>query len=756
MASVAPQFVMPRPVAKKMSRLRLLVRAYVWLEGLLALAVVAGGAYWLGLALDWLFEPTPAVRRVMWAATIGAAAWALARYIGRRALARLPDDSLALLVERRYPALAESLITTVQAGDRRHGDYHPELIAATSRRAAEAMPTVRLAEVFNRRPLAVKGVLALIAAGSVAAFAWSAPESFAFFNRRMKLDPTPWPRTVRLTVAGFDRDAAVREVRVARDSIYEVRVAASIVDGFLAPDEVEIRWRRLSDGLGSRDPMLRIGEAVAGRDDAQVFRYELKVTGDVEFDVLGGDDRVPGLRLVAVERPVVARAALDVTYPEYMQRKPRSIALSKRAELPAGSTAICRIEATKPLIEARVYEPSRQTPLPATIDPARPTEFSFPLSAAAGDLTLAIALVDADGVESLAPYGLAVSVVPDAVPELSVQLRGIGTAVTPQARIPAAGQITDDYALRSAWFEYQIDGQGVAQRPLTAPTEQLPRVRLDEAFDLTTDDPANRQPLVPVKPGQRLALAIQADDYYDLGEGAHVGSSQRFLLDVVTPSQLRSLLEKRELGLRQRFEAIYEKMVGVGELLGRIVPPAAALDVAAEGAPDGAAAEGLDESDSGSDRQRRLDASRLSGARQNATQLAFETSGVAEGFEAILAELVNNRVDTEELRQRLGEGIAAPLRAIATERLPELERLLAEHEKARKTPGPAAIATLVATRSEADAIINQMKGVLDRMLELESYNELVELLRGIVADQQELNDATKAEQRKKLRSLLED
>jgi hypothetical protein len=49
-----------------------------------------------------------------------------------------------------------------------------------------------------------------------------------------------------------------------------------------------------------------------------------------------------------------------------------------------------------------------------------------------------------------------------------------------------------------------------------------------------------------------------------------------------------------------------------------------------------------------------------------------------------------------------------------------------------------------------------MKAVLDRMLELEEYNELVELLRGIVKDQEQLKERTQQEQREKLKGLLED
>jgi len=63
---------------------------------------------------------------------------------------------------------------------------------------------------------------------------------------------------------------------------------------------------------------------------------------------------------------------------------------------------------------------------------------------------------------------------------------------------------------------------------------------------------------------------------------------------------------------------------------------------------------------------------------------------------------------------------------------------------------------LAEAKAQADLVLEAMKQVLDRMLELESYNELVELLRGIAADQQQIQEETKQMRREKLRSLLED
>jgi hypothetical protein len=793
MATASLPFEIPQPVAQKVSRLRLLVRLYSLAEGLAAVAFVAGLGFWLGLAIDWMFEPSPVVRGVMWGIVgMGAlvAAW---RYIGRRLFAPLPDDSLALLVERRYPQLREGLVTTVQAarswsewegeasaepvpGARLGGSLalpvtgaSRELLVAASRNAAAAMPGISLRRIFDLRPLARKGVAAFGLLVAIAIFAIAQRGAFDFYLERLRLSEQLWPRRVALTVVGFEERDASPAVNVARDDDFPLSVLASITGGHVAPEEVEIRWRRPSDGGRGGGPMLKIGDAEPGRDEAQQYSYTFKVSSDLEFDVIGGDDRIRNLRLHAVERPAITRVWLEVEYSAYMRREPRSIPVSGRAELPEGAKAVCRVEANKPLVAATVRDSTEQTDLPTKVDAAEPTMFSFEIPTAANDRVFAISLRDADGVENRDPFRLPLSVVPDQTPEASVQLRGIGTAITPQATIPLAGSVTDDYGLEETWFDYAIDEGASNRLPLRTQPDGMTNLAMTESFDLAESDPATKQPLVGVKPGQKLSLSVKARDAYDLGAEPHIGGSQRFVLDVVTASELRAILEKRELSLRQRFEAIYEKMGAVRELLDRIDLAAAAPradDTAgapespadpgpAEGPgtkPDGAANVVADDPD----RVRQRDLSRIGGTRQSATQLAFETGGVAAGFDEIVAELINNRVDTEELKERLERGISEPLKEISGELLPEFESRLEALEMAYHAGPVGAAEPLAAAKSAAESAEEAMKAVLDRMLELEEYNELVELLRGIVKDQEQLKERTQQEQREKLKGLLED
>jgi hypothetical protein len=128
---------------------------------------------------------------------------------------------------------------------------------------------------------------------------------------------------------------------------------------------------------------------------------------------------------------------------------------------------------------------------------------------------------------------------------------------------------------------------------------------------------------------------------------------------------------------------------------------------------------------------------------------------MAEAFDDIRKQLVNNRIDTEELKSRLQGGIAEPLRAIAAAMFPELERRLerlqAVLDDAAKGPGVRDHA-----RQQADKIVLAMQKVRDRMIELEDFNEALDLLRGIIKAQEQIRQQTQERHKQKIRELLKE
>jgi hypothetical protein len=748
---------LPRTVRDALDAVKRRLRTYVWLQGLAAVVVTIGTAFWLGMAADWVFEPSRAVRRGAWVVFTCLAIYICYRCLLRRVFVPISNASAALLMERRFPNLRDHVNTAVDiAAASPSIAVNAELVDQTNQAAAAAIATVNPRDLFDHRPLVRSLLAALALVASIAVFAVSSRDAFGFWLQRLALSNEPWPRRVHLEVVGFPPSASgQRTHKLAQEDDFELLVHAR-TDGYEVPEEVEIRFR-LADGRRGRDTLTRVGEAAASGGDYQLFRYEFKrVAGDMEFDVIGGDDRVRDLHLQVVDRPELAAIELECAYPKYLARQSRRLPVTGGMRIPEGTQLVLHAKSTKPLTAARIHtaKDKRETALAFADKPQQTLDFEYGVLAA--DDVLLLSVTDTDGVSTREPYRVSLSVVKDEVPQLAVRLAGISTAITPDAILPFVGKITDDYAIDRAWFEYQVDGGQAATRPLADEPRGRPMLDKLDSFDTRALDPAAGRRALELKPKQRFSVSLKAADRFNLAQELRAGSSPQFTLDVVTPSELLALLERRELALRQRFEAIFEKLTDTRNLLNRVgadeATPAAESPADATKKADASAADVTPATSA--DRLLSRSRLRVAGALQNVVQSTDEIAGVAEAFDDLGQELTNNRIDNPDLQSRLREQIAQPLHRIARQRMPELAAQLKLVEE--RIEDPAARPELKKAIALADQILVEMRQVLDRMLELENYNEVVALLRDIIADQDQINRRTKERQKERLRSLFED
>jgi len=762
---------LPPQLGDMLVSLRRRIRLYVGIEGLAIVLATVGVAFWLGLALDWTFEPSPAVRSVLLVAVFLIAAWIAFRLIVRRLSTRMGSSSLAVLVERHFSQFQDSLITSVELSDRPQSTnplYH-EMLQHTSQEALAASADVRLAEVFNWRPLWRSVILAVALIASVALFGLLSSDAFGFWMRRISLSEELWPRRTRLVIEGFPAgDDGIRRAKVARAAPLDLVVKADTRKPYV-PDVVTIRYRT-ADGRRGRETMTRIGRANPARDRYQTYSYTFEnLSVPLSFDVIGGDWRERDLQIEVVERPQLTSMTADCTYPPYLQKAPEQLPVSTVVQIPEGTALTLRGSASKNLVRVDVDGGQPEEPISIDMtDAADPRQFQFSLPALTSDRVLLFTLLDTDGVTTLEPYRVSLRAVADEPPSVSVRLNGIGAAVTPNARIPVIGQITDDHGIDRVWFEYQIDDHAATSVAFDRPTAGTDEFDANQTLDLQKF-PTDSRP----QPKQRLIVTVQAADRYDLGQSPHVGSGPRFVLDVVSPEQLRILLQRRELLLRQRFESILEELTDTRDLVARID----FTDTAANDSNKGEAAKGetiedeTTENETDKEEMTTADATtaeatvpqwalsrrrlRVAHALQSIQRTAHETLSVSTGFDEIYGELVNNRLDTEELKTRLVDSISVPLADIGEHSFSQLEKQVRELEAHIADPqaGPSARAASV---QQADALLVEMRAILTKMLELESYNEVLEQLKGIIETQEELHDRTQKLRRDKLRELLED
>ncbi|HEY2892553.1 MAG TPA: hypothetical protein VGJ16_00010 [Pirellulales bacterium] len=744
--SVATQHRSPRldpPVAALLARLRRRIRAYLWVDGLAALVVTLGAAFWLSLALDWVVEPPVGLRIILLVAAVLALVWVLARMFGAQLRVPLNDRSMALLLERRFRRFQDALVTSVELADQpdHAAEFNPEMLAHTRRAASEQSAQVDVRAVFNSKPLARRVVAAAALVLATVLFAIFAPDAFGIWARRsLLLSEELWPRTTRLVLEGLEPGG---RIKVARGSDWPLEVKADAALGRVIPEIVQVRYSTLDGGRG-RENMSREGIVAPGEAAFQIYAHKFKsILSPLTFSILGGDDRLGPFYLDVVESPTIHRMILRCEFPEYMHREPREIPVAGLVQIPRGSKLSVVAEANKPLElvevdEIQDQEATRLTQLNLAAEQgSAQTRFELPLGELNADRTLAFTLHDNDGIRGRDAVRLAIGALADEPPQVNVQLKGIGAAITPAARLPAAGDITDDYGVARVWFDFHVNDDAPHQQPIPSQGADPAKLEIGDALEVG--------PLELV-PKQKLHWAIQAADECNLGEGANVGSSQRYVLEVVTPEQLRAMLEARELGLRRRFETIIEEFTATRDSLAGL-DLAGAKPAAAEPADTAAAA------DAATGAAARSVAVQFERAVQNSERSAHETLEVAHAFDDMREEMINNRVDTEELKSRLKEGIADPLSQLVEGRFAQLQERFQQLAQLLGKPESAAART--AAIGEMDAILVEMRAVLDKMLELETFNEALDMLRQIIEAQEKVNTETKQKQKQKVRDLVE-
>jgi len=703
---------LPSPAAPLFALLATLRRQARWLiclESLSWLAIAGVAAFWATLICDRALEPPAWARAAAGAAAGAALAWIVVRPLIGRLAVPLSDAALALAVERTHPRLGDSLSTAIglaQATGAATG-IDPDLAARTTAAAVSLVGTVRPATVFRRRRLAAVAGCALVAMGTIAGLAVARPAVVGHWARRMlRLDAAPWPRRVTLTVEGFP--AGVRTV--ARGS--DVAVTVRAVSAAALPDLVELRMRPAGGGPWR---VARMGSRGAVADGTATFEHVVVgLTGDADVEVRGGDARLTGLVLRVVEPPAVERLDIDYEPPAYLGSGWRPTSPTRIVRVPRGARVRLRVTATKPLAEAEVaaraagdeWTLARLEDDTAT-GPAR--TLAAEIAAVDADLSISIHLRDTAGVAAREPARLVLAAVPDEPPAVALRMPGISTAVTPGASLPLEGTIADDHGLAAA---------AVVIQPPGANADAAARVPIDRirGGETRVEIGGSSPVIVPLEPlglvvGGRVTVQVEARDGCGLAGGPNVGTGDSWTLDVVTPDALQAMLEGRETLLRRRFETVIADLAQARQRLA------------------GAAAPGAD------DRRRLGDA---------AARAAGETADIAGSFRLVRLEFANNALLTPEIDARLIGQIADPLGALATGDLAALER----RGRAAADDSP----TLVA---DTDRALDRMRAVLDRMLELESFNEVLERLRAVIGAQEELRRETLERQKRRGREALE-
>ncbi len=746
-------------VNQLLMQLRTKIRRYVWTEGMAVVLVWAVMTFWIGLALDFIpvrlgAEEMPKQARVVLLVAISVTLLIVFyRWVFRRTQTRLKDRNLAVLIERRFPEFQESLLTSVKQSSSVDTPLQQRMLETAVARAERCASAVNVDEVFNFKRLRWWCAAAIAAASSVlllAIFAW--PVFSMAVTRLYGMSSSTYPRHTYLEMVDFEDGV----VTVARGSNVTVKVQADASRNTPPPRVCTIYYETDNGERGS----VNMNKKGAARDGWQLYTLDSRpfksILSDVRFDVVGSDFRIRDQQIRTVESPQVVNVEVTCHKPDYTKLATTTSTYYPGIKFPKGSLLQLKISSNKPLVTAQIQDmvgtmDSEESLARRSLVPTEsPNTVEFEIPQLKDNLRLGIELQDTDGVASQKPHVLSFVAVTDNSPDVMVRLTGIGTAITPIARLPMEGQITDDYGIDQTWFELELADQSQRSFPIQE-SEVTESMAAD--LDLRRQRADQQQPL-ELTEGARVVLSVRASDFYDLGDHANVGQSDRYELQVVSPNQLIALLEARELGLRNRFEQIIldfrESRNSLQQIElrddGAANEPSLSLEPEQDPIIDGDSAT----------RAAAVRSLRVVRAQQHGQRAAQEVLGVAMSFEDIRQEIINNRIDVNDRRDRIQRQIAQPLRQIGEELFPILDKRLVQLAGCleQRVDEPELSASTAAALAQADEILFAMEAVLEKMLELETYNQLVDMLRSLIKDQEDLNDRTKKQQKKAALDLL--
>ncbi len=626
-------------IKRKLLGLRRSLKLRLAIDGLAWLATVIVAIVFVSFAVDYTMRLDRPLRAFVIGLGLAFWAWVVWKMLIRPLIVPMNVPQLALLVENKWQELGDRLISTIQFGE---GGLESEaMIRKTAEQANEMAAGLNFKKVVERKGMIRSLQIAAIAVTLLAGFGfWQSDLMRLWFERNVAFAEVDWPQDTYLKVLGGPDFVVMR----GEDLV----VYISVEDESDVPTNITLNARYPSLGmtqetlsLADREKVQALkAQGVIGDVKALYIKEFSSVSEPFEFFVTGGDDKRDRRRLHnvrIVEPPDIDQLIFTVEYPTYMRRESRKFSDdSGMLAVPLGSSVLVQARTTKDLKAAAISIDGEKVGMMDIKEYlGRPREiigrFEVAGDKGASSKTLKFDLLDTEGYINKRGGEYAIRIQPDMPPSIDVKKRAIGSVVTPQAVIPFIIQAKDDCGVSALHAVLSRN----KEKPVAAP-ENIPmpsgvyrEIRQEYSMDL--------QPYL-LEPGENIVICVEAADILpaELG-GPNIGSSGAITLQVVTPEELMSDLVSRQNKVRMEFlEAIR-------------------MHEAAHAKVNDARTELAGGSDTPDIRRRINDAADL----QNS--VGAECIKAAVTLQAVLDEMVANRLGSDAEHQQLGQGVIEPL-----------------------------------------------------------------------------------------------
>jgi hypothetical protein len=776
----------PAIIHRKLRNLERSLRFYAALDGIAATLGAVFALFWFDFFADRFFEFSQVLRCILFFGLLGILGYCIWIWVIRRCRAAIRPDQLASFLERFVPNLNESLITAVELAGSDHDDttdetadpIQPILLQRTVHEAAQALRGINVRRFFNHHRLRFRLAFAGLCAGVLTGFLiYSGETSEIWFSRNILLSQRDYPRRSQLIAEGFQDG----KVRVGRGDSFTLTVRANTAMP-LVPETIRLRLG--SKETGYRTTMIdQFRTDTLNGTDWRFFSMTFpELLDSVVLQVRGGDSTLDDLLVEVVPPPILTGVKLQQKFPDYMERPSRTVAASGQATVPDGTDVIISATPNKPLKNAGVIVDRGEVAVLAVEPP-----INFALPKLRKNTLLEFQLEDHDLLRNRLPIRFDVGITKDQPPVVTARLDGIGSAITPNAVLPTVGEITDDNGLSAAAFRYKTE-----QEKQSPDNEQDKESEKPKEGTVAISDIGKSQTIFPlektfsvaelnVKPGDKLSLSVEASDRFDLDSPpGQVGTGPLWMLEIVTAERLKTLLEVREISLRQRFEVLIGETGRTKTIIDEfsLAPPEKLVRQAEElTALPTTSSENLTNIENDEEYERELAAKRqrmldtisaeqsasgaysISRTLRDTQKEVYDLRTIIESFRLIRQEMINNRIFTDDDEHRIDGGILKPMQSLIDADFPDLDRLISEWsstlENRNEPMRPKGLTQQKEILDQFDSVIKKMISIRDSMVSMESFNEAVEILRAIIKQQQQLRNETIEEKNKRLKNLLE-
>jgi len=698
-----PQESYQRIIEKLASLRRLyLSNALIFGSSLLIIASLAWIS--LSLALEHLFWLPPIPKLILVGLAILTCSYLLLRFSLRPLIKRPSLQDMALMVEGRFPQLANRLVATLQLWEKKRSNpegYSLQMVDANTLQAGKLSLPLNWEVILERQPTKRMIRLALLLGiGFLLVVGLTLFPTLPTLSR-LAHPLTRFQRPLQTIVEVNPGDARVLK---SSDLLVEITARGK------TPRKAHLLWGREKESWREEE---LTGE---GR-----FTYLFKnIEDSLQYQARAGDAQSPIYWIRVTERPKVLGLNYKYTYPSYTRLGTQELADEGNIEALVGTAVDMRIRANKSLKSVQLVVDNKLE-IKAQVE----ENIALARIRVRKDRTYYIKLLDREGYENRDPIVYRIKALEDLSPSVKITEPGEDRDLTEDMLLSLRIIGNDDYGLSKLFLKYQVRS-GETIHPLQKERiefEQGKTLQVDWLWDLSQ---------LGLMPEDVVTYWAEVWDN-DLVSGPKKGQSKKYTVRFPSLEEIISEVMEEEEGQIVDLEDVVRQGRELSQRLDQI-----AQDML---------------SPKKMDWEERKEVQALLEKQQ---KMAQQLEDLSQRMQQTLDKVERNQLASPEVLEKLSE-VQRLLEEVST---PELRRLMDKIreaiEKLNKDRLSSQMANYQISQKEITENLERTLKLLKRIQIEERLDTAVKLAERLAKQQEELNKKTAQSSKEELPSLAEE